>query len=203
MVSLTLIMVGFLLATAAVMALARASTARWERDKRAAVAVRADGSTRRTSAAGSASGRVSAATRAGLASVRDHISRLPPVTVLAQLLRKRRQQGTTRVQPTRRLVGVLRSSLSGQRFRRGGWTKSRAPALPFHSDGADAALAPEPSRAAPGIRAGGAAKAARRQLLRGTVPRGRRRALAFLHRHEETQDAHTPREDRDESPTAR
>ena len=38
MLSLALIMVGFLLAKAAVMALARASTARWVRDKRAAVA---------------------------------------------------------------------------------------------------------------------------------------------------------------------
>lgn len=203
MVSLTLITVAFLLATAAVTALARARTARWERDKRVSVAVGADESTRRTSATGSASGRVSAATRAGLAALRDRISRLPPVTVLARLLPKRRQQGTTRVQPTRRLVGVLRSSLSGRRFRRGGWTKSRSPALPFDSDGADTALAPEPSRAGPGIRAGGAGKAARRRLLRGTIPRGRRRAQAFLHRHEGTQDAHTSREDRDESPTAR
>ncbi len=202
MVSLTLITVGFLLATAAVMALARASTARWERDKRASVAVRADGSTRRTSAAGLALGRPSVMTRAGLAALHDHISRFRPVTVLARLRPKGRQQGTTRVQPIRRLVRVLRSSLSGGKLRRGRWTTSRSPALPVDSDRVDTAPAQEPSRAATDIRADGFAKAAGRQLLRRTVTRGRRRALAFLHRHG-AQEAPIPQKDRDGSPTPR
>ena len=203
MISLTLIAVGFLVATAVVMALARGSTARWERDKRAAVAVRAHESPRRTSAAGSALGIPSARTRRGVAALRSQVSRFPPVKVLARLVPGGMKQGTLRVRPIRRLTGVLSSLLLGGKLRGGRWTKSSSPALPVDGDGADMAIAPKPSRVVIDIRGVGVAGAARRKLLRRTVPRGRRRALAFLHRHEVAPDAHIPHEGSGESPAAR
>jgi hypothetical protein len=204
MVSLTLIGVGLLVATAVVIALARGSTARWERDKRAPVAVRADLSARRTSSAGSASSIPGTKTRRGIAALRSQASRFPPVKILAQLLPKGMKQGTSsRVRPIRRLVGVLRSSLFGGKLRGRRWTTSRSPALPVDGDGADVALDPEPSRAATDSRSDGVASAARRKLLRRTVPRARRRALVFLHRHEDPEDARIRHEDSDESSPAR
>jgi hypothetical protein len=203
MVSLTLIAVGLLVATAVVIALARGSTARWERDKRAPVAVGADVSARRTSSAGSASSISGAKTRRGIAALFSEASRFPPVKVLAQFRPKGTKQGTSRVRPIRRLVGVLRSSLFGEKLRGRRWTTSRSPALPVDGDGADLALDPEPSRAATDSRSDGVASAARRKLLRRTVPRPRRRALVFLHRHEDPQDARIRHEDNDESPNAR
>lgn len=203
MVSLTLVTVGFLLAMAGVMALARHSTARWERDKRASVAGRADETTRRTSAAGSALGRVTAQTRAGLAALRDQASRIPRVTVPARLLPTGTKHAIARGRPVRRLAGVLRSSRVGGILRRGPWAKSPSPALPVDGDGADTTLDANPSRAATVVRGNGVAKEGRRQLFRRTVPRGRRRGLPFLHRADKAHGASIPHEDRDESPAAR
>jgi hypothetical protein len=93
MVSLTLIAVGFLAATAAVIALARGSTARWPQDKGASVAVRADVSARRTSSAGSDSRIPSAMARRRVAALRSQASRFPPVKVLAGLRPKGMKQG--------------------------------------------------------------------------------------------------------------
>jgi hypothetical protein len=203
MVSLTFIVVGFLVATVLVMALARGSTARWERDKRASIAARDDVSTRRTSSAGSAFRIPGALTRKGVAALRSQASRFPPVKVLARLLPDGREQGTSRVRPFRRQVVVLRSFLLGRKLRGGWWRESRSRALPVDREERDVALAREPSRAATDIRSDEASRSAGRQLWRRTVPRAPRRALAFLHRHEDVPDARIPHEDSDESPTAR
>ena len=202
-VSLALVVVGFLLATAVVIALARASTARWERDKRAAVAIRAGGSTRWSPPSGSGPAGLIATTRSGLAAVRGRASRFTPVAVLARVLPERARRPASAVRPIRRLVRVLRPSLDGGRSRLGRWTRSRAPAVPVDGDTGEPALAPERTPAATDVRADGVAGAAGRRLLRRTVPRGRRRALAFLHRHEGGRAPHVPQEDRDESPSAR
>lgn len=203
MVSLTLVTVGFLLAMAGVMALARHSTARWERDKRASVAARADETTRRAPAAGSALEKVTAQTRAGLAALRDRASRIPGVTAPARLLPTGTKHAIARVRPVRRLTGVLRLSRLGRHFRRGPWTKSLSPALPVDGDGADTTPDANPSRAATVIRGDGVAKEGRRQLFRRNVPRRRRRGLTFLHRADKAHGASTPHGDRDESPAAR
>ena len=94
MVSLTLVAVGFLVATAVVMALARGSTARWERDRRAA-RERGDAPARPATSAGSA-----------LAGLRGHVSRFPAVKVLTRFLAKRRTEGTARVRPMHWLGGA-------------------------------------------------------------------------------------------------
>jgi hypothetical protein len=198
----TLIAVGFLVATAGVMALARGSTARWERDKRASVAARAEGSVRRTSPAGSAFRRPGALTRRGAAALRSQASRLPPVRVVAGLLPKAAKQGSSRVRPIRRLVGDLRSWLSGGKVRGERWTKLRSAAGPVDGDAADTALAKEPTPVATGSRGDAVARAARRKVWQRTVRRAPRRALAFLHRHEDSRDARIPHEDSDQSPTA-
>jgi hypothetical protein len=203
MVSLTLITIGFLVVTAVVIALARGSTARWERDKRAPVAVRADVSTRRTTPARSALRIPGATTRRWVAALRGLAARFPSVKVAAQLMPKVGKQGTPPVRPIRRVVGVLRSPLSGGRFRGGLWTTSRSAAPPTDGDGADTAVGPKSSRAATGDPSNGASGTAARQLLRRTLPRARRRALVLLHRHDDPQDARVPHEDSDERPTAR
>lgn len=170
--SLTLIVVGFLLATAVVMALARSSTARWERDRRASVAVRADVAAPRTPAARSIVRRSTASARAGLAALLDRASRFPPVTVVPRLLSKAGEQSLARLGSIRRVAGTARSPLRGVRVLRGRWTTSLSPA----------------------------------SLVPRTVPRGRRRALAFLHRHERAPEAHVapgPPENGDQSPAAR
>jgi hypothetical protein len=157
MVPLTLIVVGFLVATAVVMALARGSTARWEQDRRAAVAARADESARRTSSAGSTR-RTQGAVRRGVAALRGRVSRLAPVRAVVRLVPTDVRDRTSRM-PLRRVVGGLTSSLSGAgaKLRAGRWKKSRP------------------------------------------VPR----ALAFLHRHEQSSGAPSAREDSDQSPIAR
>jgi hypothetical protein len=195
MVSLTLITVGFLVATGLVVALARESTARWERAKRAPVAVRAAVPARQTSPAGSALRTAGAMARRGVAALRGQASRLPPVTALGRLLPKGLKRGTPGRGPSRRLLGELRPSRIGGNLRRGRWTKGRSPALPVDGD--------EAPRDATDARSGGVAGAAGQERSRRTVPRAHRRALAFLHRHEGPQDARTPHESSDGSPTAR
>jgi hypothetical protein len=195
MVSLTLITVGFLVTTGLVVALARESTARWERAKRAPVAVRAAVPVRQSSPAGSALRTAGAMTRRGVAALRSQISRFPPVTALGRLLPKGPKLETPGGRPIRRLLGDLRPSRFGGSLRRGRWTKGRSPARPVDGD--------EAPRTATDARSGGAAGAAGQRRLRRTVPRAHRRALAFLLRHEGPQDARTPHESSDGSPTAR
>ena len=204
MLELTLIAVGFLAATAVVIALARGTTARWERDKRAAAAVRADAPARRTSPAGSS--RIPGElTRRGVEALRSRASRLSPVVIRARLLPKGGEQGTSRVRPIRRLGGVRRSSLFGGKLPGGRWTTGRSPAPPVDDVRADPALPPTAPPTATGARRNGVAGASGRKLLRRTLPRpGQpRHALAFLHRHADPQDARVPHEEGDESPTAR
>jgi len=203
MVSLTLTAVGFLVATAVVIALARRSTSRWEQDKRASIAVRADVSARRNSSAGPDPRMPRAIARRGVAALRSKALWLPPVKVLAQRLPKGMTQGMSRVRPIRRLVPELRPSLFGERLRRGRWRRSGSAALPVTGDGADIAVAPRPCGTATDIPSDDVAGAARQKLLRRTVRRAPRRALALLHRSEGTRRARIPREGSDERPPAR
>ncbi len=198
MVSVTLIVVGFLLVTAVVMAVARESTARWERDRRAAVAARAEDAARRTVPTGPALRMPGAVTRT-VAALRSRVARFRPGKALGLRRPEGGEQGPARGGPIRRRVGALRSSLSGGRLRRGRSTTSRPPAARVDGGPAGTAPAPEPSRAATGARSDGVDTG---KLSRRAVPRARRRALAFLHRDTEPRDERVPREDRNESPTA-
>lgn len=195
MVSLTLITVGFLVATGLVVALARESTARWERAKRAAVAVRAAVPARQSSPAGSALRTAGAMVRRRVAALRSQASRFPPVTAVGRFLPKGLKRETPGRGPIRRLLGDLRPSRFGGILRRGRWTKGSSPARPVDGE--------EAPRTATDGRSRGVAGAAGQGRLRRTVPRAHRRALAFLHRHEGPQDARTPHESSDGSPTAR
>jgi hypothetical protein len=197
-VSLTLIVVGFVVATALAIVLARRSTARWERDKRAAVAARAAGSARRPPPS-------------AVAALRSRISRFPPVPVLTRLVGAGWDQGTRRV---RRPARVLRSSLIGLTARAGRWRSSRSASAPVDGDGADTPLAEDASGAADGVggdgvggngvggSGGGDTGVGGRRLFRRTGRRVSRRALAFLHRQGSPEDAPVPHGDRAESPPA-
>ena len=198
MVSVTLIVVGFLLVTALVMAVARGSTARWERDKRAAVAARAEDAARRPAPTGPALRMPGGVSRA-VAALRRGVSRFRPGKALGLLRPEGGEEGTARGGPIRRRVGALRWSLSGRRLRSARWTTSRAPAARIDGEPAETAAAPDPSRAVAGARNDGVDTGT---LLRRAVPRARRRAPAFLHRDTEPKDERIPRDDRNESPTA-
>jgi hypothetical protein len=189
MVSLTLIVVGFLAVTGGVVALARASTARWERDRRAPVAARADVPGPPPSRAGIALRMAGAVTRR-VAAVRSRVLRLPRVRAIVEVWPAR----TARTRPVRRLGRVLRSSLRGAkiRFGRSAERRSAAPRV----DGAGAEPAPELSSAVTDH----PASTAGRQLVRRTWLGASRRAPAFLHRHEDRSGARIASEERDESP---
>jgi hypothetical protein len=201
---MTLTVAGFLVATALVIALARTSTARWERASRAAVAARRDDVGARTTRAGFPSPR--AVVRRVADAIRAHASLSGPGTVAASTL------GTMakRVAPVRallRLFGRLRGSLSGERRRR----VRRARELPITELGNDDA----PADASPLVRSRRrGARAVRRRTLPGAVPRVGRRLLGrtarrphgrlrdLLHRRGGTEEAYVLHAESDD-PTAR
>ena len=199
MVSLTLVTVGFIAATGLVILLARRSTARWERARRAPVVARAEATARKTSPAPSGFRATTVAmAQRGLAALSSRASRFPPVKALVRRLQDGPERGTTHGRPSRRLVRALRLPVDKLRGRRKADSRSRG--LP-DGDEADATVAPEGS-AAPDIRSDGAPGAAGRTLFRRRIP-APRRALTFLHRHEHPREGGIPHETSDGSPTAR
>lgn len=197
-VSLTLIVVGFLVSTAVVMALARRSTARWERDRRAPVAARVELPDRRAPSTGAAPGIPGAVIRT-VAALRSRMSRVPPVPVLGRLLAEG-SRWVARARPVRRLRAVLRSLPSVARILYRWRTPTRSAAPPVEGDEGEGSGAGEASRATPGTDVVGAAE---RTTDRRSVPRARRRAPAFLHRPEPASDAGEPHEERGETPPSR
>ena len=154
MASLTLIAVGFLVALAVVIALARGSTARWERAKRASVARRVDVPPRAASD-GSAVLPRSPVVRRGLAVLSGRASRL------ARIIRQR-PWGHRQI----RRLGAF--SPFGNELRTTRWRKGRPSAAESRGDGCAADAIPEPRRAPP-------ARAPRRALafLQGQEERPR------------------------------
>jgi hypothetical protein len=196
---LTLIGVGFLVVTATVVVLARASTAQWEQDKRAHVAARHDGSAPRKPLAGSARRLSGARIRTRVAALRSTASRFPPVAFLARSLPEALHAGASRARHIRRSVHAVRFPLRQADLPRFGSAEGRSPALPDDGDGmvpADAVSSGGvPSAAVP--RSDGVPRA-RRPGFRRTVHLPRRGARAFLHRHEDTQGPRTlPAEESD------
>jgi hypothetical protein len=202
-VRVTLIVLGFLVVTGVVIALARTSTARWERDKRAAVVARPGVTAPRTTPAGSAARVAGAMVGTMAAAVHTRASRFAPVKAVAGMLPRVRQRVVLRVQPIPRVVRILWSSLVGSGLRKARSTMPGSPAVPVDdSQETDEALPPDP-RPSRGARAVGGDDAAGRTMFHrpGRLPR--RRALRFLHRQERTEDPRVLHGDRDESPTAR
>lgn len=192
MASQLLIAVGFLAATAAVIVLARGSTARWERDRRARVAVRADDRPRRTSSSATWMG--SAAARRAVDAMRRHAVGLASSRMRVRLRRSGRVKGPP-ARPVRGLVGVRPSALVGRILRRGRRTTS-LPAAP----GADGE-APAPAEAGARVPHERRVHGLPGRALLRRVPRVRRRALALLHRHGTPDEA--PQEKSEDRPAAR
>lgn len=195
MASQMLIVVGFLAATAAVIALARGSTARWERDRRAPVAVRAHDPARRVPSAGTRLR--GAAARQAVDALRRHAAGLAPSRLRGRLRPTGTRPGPP-ARPIRRLVGVRPAALIGRVLRRAR-RRTSPPAVPPVVDELPPP-APAGSRAAAGRRGSGVPG---RALLRRTTPRVRRRALALLHRHGQPGGAPVPQEESEDRPTAR
>jgi hypothetical protein len=202
-VSLTLTVVGFVVVTALVIVLARSSTARWEKTRRAARAPRRDVPAARTTPDADARRsarpvRKALAALGGLGSLRE----LPKVAAAGLVTVPRLV--ASRVRPFRRSSGGLRAWLHGRVRRNGRSTTSSSPASPVDDDAAEtsAPLIPKRSRGARALRRAAGADAARRRV--GRAPRlPRRGAYRFLHRHDRIDEPHVLGADTDESPTAR
>lgn len=177
--------VGFLCTTAVVIALARSSTARWEREKRAARAARREAVAPPTPAGVAARlrgtlVRGTAAARHGAASVGRPLKAVPGV------LESTRQQVLSQRRPFRHPAAALRSVVGGARGRHAKPTEIEEPELPVDDGGAGGTDLPVPE-----------------PQPRGSRRHARRRALPFVHRHDRRQDPRPLHSDVDEGPSPR
>lgn len=200
--SLTLTVVGFFVATAVVIALARTSTARWEKARRAARVPRPPVRARRRTSAGGAARGPGTVVRKVVAMIRGPASLRASLKVAGSLATAPKQV-VSRGRPFPRLFGILRSSLTRRALRTAG-ANNGSPASPVH-DVADSALplVPRRSRGARPMRRDNVPGTVSRRLFRRKARLPRRRARGFLHRHDRAEDQHVLHGDSDESPTAR
>lgn len=189
MLTLTLIVTGFVVATALVIVLARTSTARWEKEKRPARAPR------RPTVAGHApfaatAARLPVAVARWVAAMRSPASRRAPLKVVAETLATAEKEVASRVGPFPRLRGRLRRARLGELLPRVRPTKSRAAASPSEDGDNDMTVrvVRRRSRRALAVRGAATADASARRFFRRTPRRPRRGALDFLHRHDRTDD---------------
>jgi hypothetical protein len=198
--SLTLTVVGFVVVTALVIALARSSTARWERTKRAARAPRREGIVPHATLIGDVvelPGKVVRAATGRLVSLRT------PVKKVAARLEAPAKQVVSRVRPLLRPLRILRSWLPGRRRRQATTGSSPASPIPDDATGRSLPLVSKRSRGPRAIRRNTRARAVGRTLFRRTPRLPTRAARRFLHRHAGTDDPHVLQAYNDESPTAR
>jgi hypothetical protein len=147
--SLTLTAVGFFVMTVVVIALARTSTSRWEKARRAARAPRPKVVARRRTRATGASRRPGAVLRKAVATIRR------PAPLVARLeggaggLGTAPEAAAARARPFLRRLGTLRSSLSARTFRptKRRRSRRRPPVVP--SDPAPSARIPGLARRSP------------------------------------------------------
>ena len=185
--SLTLTVVGFLLATALVILLARTSTARWERASRAPVAAHPDGVGARMTRAGLSS--PPAVVRRVVAAIRGSVSLPGPVRVAARTVGTMADR-VPLVRSLPPLMGRLRASLAGELQRRARRAQERPRTEP-RPDGAPVGPSPTVRNRHRGTRA------VRRRTVPGAGGRlfGRNarrrhgRLHDLLHRHRRTEDA--------------
>ena len=198
MLTLTLIVIGFLAATALVIVLARSSTARWEREKRAPVAPRYDHVRAGPGPSAGAARRAREAVRTMVTVVRDHGT--VPVAVRAvagRLVTTVREVGSRVRSSGVRPTSLLRGWLRRVRAVRGG------PAGPLPVDTAEGTSgAPVPRLPLPRRSGGRRAGAAGRRSFRRTSRRPHRRLREFFHRHDAVEDPQVRPVDSDQGPAA-
>jgi hypothetical protein len=201
-VSLTLTAVGFVAGMALVIALARASTARWEREKRLARVPRRPAIDPRTPPAAFAARLSGAMVRRAVAVMRHPAALRAPLRDAADALATAPRQVASHVPSVPRWWGNARSLVGGG-FRKATRRRSRT-AAPARDDGADAPdpLAPRRSPGARAVRRAGMAGAAGPRFFRRIPRPPRRRALRFLHRHHRTESQRVLHGDSDEGPAA-
>jgi hypothetical protein len=201
-VSLTLTVVGFVAAMALVIALARTSTARWEREKRLARVPRRPAVGPRTPLAALAARLSGAMVRRAVAVLRHPASLRAPLRDAADALATAPKQVASHVPSVPRWWGNARSLVGGG-FRKAARGTSRI-VSPARDDGADAPdpVTPRRSRGARAVRRAGMARAAGPRFFRRIPRRPRRRALGFLHRHHRTKSQRVLQGDSDEGSAA-
>jgi hypothetical protein len=199
--SLTLTVLGFLLATALVIVLARTSTSRWERAGRASVAAHREDVGVRATRPGVPS--LPATVRRAVAAIRDSASLPSRVRAAARTVGTMADRVPV-VRSLPPLLGRLRASLADERRRRTMRGRSRPRTAP-DQDGASSGVPPSDRgryRGARAVRSRRAAGAGSRLVARtARGPHGRLRDL--LHRHGRTEAADLLRPEGDESATAR
>ncbi|SNR24160.1 hypothetical protein [Blastococcus mobilis] len=200
--SLTLTAVGFVAVTALVIALARTSTARWEREKRLARAPRRPATPPRTPLAGMAARLSGVMARRVVAVLRNPASLRAPLRGAAGALATAPKQVASHVPSAPRWWGNARS-LVGERVRRATRATGRTASSPVGDDGAETPdpLAPERSPGARAVRRAGMATAAGPRFFRRIPRHPRRPALGFLHRHHRTGNERVLHGDSEEGPT--
>src|SRR4051794_31088924 len=201
-VSLTLAAVGFVAGIALVIALARASTARWEREKRLARAPRRRAADPRPRLAAFAARLSRAMARRAVAAVRHPASLRAPLRDAADALATAPRQVASHASSVPRWWGNARS-LVGEGLRKVTRGTSRATS-PARDDGADAPdpLTPRRSPGARAVRRARKAGTAGPRFFRRIPRRPRRPALGFLHRHHRIESQRVLHGDSDEGPAA-
>ena len=193
---LTVTVVGFLMATALVIALARGSTVRWERAKRAARAPLREAAAPPAPPTRAGAQLRGAVVRTGAAVLRIAAPGGRPMRAVIGVVGRARKQVLSRVRPLPQALVAVRSVVHGVRRCSTRWTQTGAPDLPVDErvvgeGGADAVLGPEPelTPAAPPV-------PQRSERLY------RRRALRLIHRHDRGSDPRVLHQDNQESSTA-
>jgi hypothetical protein len=201
--SLTLIALAFVMTTALVMALARASTARWEREKRSARAPRRPAVAPRTPRTASALRFPVMIVRRAVAGLRGPASLRAPLKAVVDTVATTPKQVVSHVRPLPQLVGNVQS-LIGQGLRKAGWRKSRTAAALADDDGTDVPV-PLVRKRSPGareIRRDAMARVPGRRFFRRIPRRPHRRTFGFLQRHDRTASPRILHRDGDDGPVA-
>ena len=181
----TLILVGFLLATAVVVALARTSTARWEA-RRSARAPRREVSASPGPPAADVAGLWETVVRGVVPASGRAALRFTPLKVLAHSLVTTPRHVASRLPPIPRPSGILRPALRVRRHEKASTAHINLQALPVQDDAPD--TTPPVPMTSPGsqtMRRGDVPGPPRRRFRRTpSVPR--RRARSFFHRQDHT-----------------
>jgi len=204
-VTLMLIAAGFLLATIVVIALARTSTAHWEREKRAPVAPRRGVIAAVTSDAEEPAPLPRAVLRRVVAATREHDSLAAPVTAAAGILTTAGKQVASHVRPVSRVPGVLRSWLSGAAV--GGaesvTDRPTTAAVPDDTTIRPVVIDPDQSPLALVGRSDATPGTAGHGLFRRTSRRPHRRLRGLLQRHDHSEEPPVLPADSDDSAATR
>jgi hypothetical protein len=190
---LIVIAAGFVVVSACVIALARSSTARWERERRAARAPRRVAIAPITPATGAAARLRRALARTAATAGRAAAPIRIPIEAAGRILVASRQQVARRVRPVPQMWDALRDAVQGDRpdpdLSR---TRADDPSIDGRQASGTVPRLPEPSREAPARRGRGAGHTAH-HFSRAFPRLTHRLRTRLVHRHDQSRDPHAGR----------